>query len=77
MILTQLCTYLFRIFGLAVLELYVIIGGTASSAGIGALADGFAVEDGLRLIEIDLGNATAASAGSVLLLMQIIINKFY
>lgn len=61
MVLTQLRTCLFGIFGLTVLKLNVIVGGAAPSARICALADRLAIEHRLRLVHVDLCYATTAT----------------
>lgn len=78
MILTQLRASLLGVFGLTMLELDVVIGGSSSPPGISTLAHSFAIEYRLRLIQINLGDAAPTSpiVELSLLMMQVVIGKF-
>lgn len=60
-VLAQFRARLFRVLRLAMLKLDIIVGGAAPPPGIGTLAHCLAVEDGLRLVHVDLGYAAPTS----------------
>ena len=78
MVLAQFCARLFRVLCLAMLKLDIIVGGAAPPPGISTLAHGLAVEDGLRLVHVNLGYAapTSPAVQLGLLCVQIVVSDF-